>query len=572
MATSIQCNMNLPEEHRSKTYEKVKKVSKGTIANWLLLQGYYPEQYVLPPCFLVSGFELKEVRYSKHKNLKFNSRKDLAKISFPKTDLTDREFAILHPEYFHDLVWELMDNWDKVTAHLFNPNNKIYSYSFPLPINEQAQGKKPLRSGRMIYEFLEMAENDLVVEAHRFSYIIRLDITNFYPSIYTHTIGWAWEGRDGGNQGRVVSADNPGGDERLGDRLDKLFQYSNDGRTVGLPVGSVLSDLVAEIILSERDLVISNALSGISNLRDEYLATRFKDDYRILCKSERDAKEILNIITAKLREFNLLVNEKKTQILKLPDGLFRPHAIEYEPYSFRHPKNLRDGKVHFKSFENVLLKTLRIHRDYPGTSIIEKFLSELILPKRIKGEDEKLVVNLVENRMIIDFGNSDNTSYNKRIKKAISLLFMLKNESSKSLGKVLAIIEHLMCFSGKDWIKEYISEQISNEMSQAILKKSCFELLWLLYFNCRHDLGIDLKSTYKALRDKSLWNETLGTCDLLKNPFIITLRGKKFGKGNIDNPFEDKTLGDIKLFVSTDELKDTYLIEYLDIFDRDSGN
>src|SRR5690606_888012 len=129
--------------------------------------------------------------------------------------------------------------------------------------------------------------------------------------------------------------------------------------------------------------------------------------------------------------------------------------------------------------------------------------------------------------------------YNKRIKKAISLLFMLKNESSKSLGKILAIIEHLMCFSGKDWIKEYSREQISNEMDQAILKKSCFELLWLLYFNCRHDLGIDLRATYKMLRDKSLCNETLGTCDLLKNPFIITLRGKKSGKGNIDNPFED---------------------------------
>lgn len=563
--------MSLPEEHRNETHQKIIAVHKEMITEWLLLHGYYPEQYVLPPCFSVSGLSLKESRYIEHRELTFPRRKGLAKISFPKTDLTDREFAIIHPHYYHDLVWELMNDWDDVIALLFNPNNRIYSYSFPIPVNEPAKENKPLRSGRMIYEFLEMAEKDLVVEAHRFSHIIRLDITNFYPSIYTHTICWAWEGRDGKNQGRIACA-NGSNAKRLGDRLDKLFQYANDGRTVGLPIGSVLTDLVAEIILSERDLVISQQLDNLDNLKGEYLATRFKDDYRILCKSENEARKIIKVIIETLREFNLVVNEKKTQILKLPDGLFRPHAIEYEPYSFRHPRNLWYGKIHFKSFENVLLKTLKIHRDYPETGIIEKFLSELILPKRTNTDDGQEVLNSAENRLIVDFGDSNSASYCKKIKKAVSLLLMLKNESPKSLGKVLAIIEHLLIFSGNDWMKEYIRQQIWSELSQAILKKSCFELLWFLYFTCKHDLGIDLKSIYKELRNKNLCNETLGTCGLLKNPFIITLRGKKTGKGNISDPFEDASLGNIKLFLSTDELEDVYLIEYLDIFDRDSDD
>ena len=43
----------------------------------------------------------------------------------------------------------------------------------------------------MIYEFLEMAENDLVADAHRFNYFIETDIKNFYPAIYTHSLAWA---------------------------------------------------------------------------------------------------------------------------------------------------------------------------------------------------------------------------------------------------------------------------------------------------------------------------------------------------------------------------------------------
>ena len=48
----------------------------------------------------------------------------------------------------------------------------------------------------MIYEWIEMAEKDMVAEAHKYNFIIRADITNFYNSVYTHSIGWALHGRE----------------------------------------------------------------------------------------------------------------------------------------------------------------------------------------------------------------------------------------------------------------------------------------------------------------------------------------------------------------------------------------
>lgn len=557
--------MSLPEEHRNETYRRIKKVEKAQVADWLLHRGYYPEQYVLPPCFKVNGLDLQGKKYVK----KFDKHnyKRLAKISFPKTDLAEREFAVIHPNYYHDLVWEIHENWEVLLEHLFNESNKIYSYSFPIPVNEETEKKKQLRSGRMIYEFLEMAEKDLVAEAHQYSHIVRLDITNFYPSVYTHTLCWAWEGRDGKNQGRNKCS-NDQSDNKLGNRLDKLFRYANDRRTVGIPIGSVLSDLMAEMILSERDMNISQQLDNDKKLKGKYLATRFKDDYRILCQSKADGKRIIKAIIEVLKEFNFVVNEKKTEIIELPDGLYRPHAVFYEPYSFRNPKNLNNGKIHFKSFENVLLRTLQLHRGYPGTSIIEKFLSELILTKKTKGDDGKEYINPIADRFLLDFGDPSKATGIKKVKKAVSLLLMVKNESSKSLGKVLAILEHILLFGKIDWFREYIPTQIKSEIKQAITKESPFELNWLLYFNCRHNLEIDLKTIYKEMKTDGVHDKTLGTCGLLTNPFIATLRGKRAGKGNITNPFEENLNG-IELFETPENLNETYLIEYLDIFDRD---
>jgi len=560
--------MSLPKEHRDETYRKINEVHKDQIAKWLLEFGYYPEQYVLPPCFSIKGLKLNTARYKEHNKL---NAEELRKISFPKTDLTEREFAILHPHHYHDIVWELHQNWDAILAHLFNEENKIYSYSFPIPPNNIENGKKPLRSGRMIYEFLELAEKDLVAEAHRFEYVLKLDITNFYPSIYTHTLCWAWEGRDK-SDGRKTCGSKIDG-SLLGNRFDKLFQYANDRKTVGLPIGSALSDLMSEFILSERDLKISLQLESDVEIKGNYIATRFKDDYRILCSSETVAKKIVRILIEKLKEFNFVVHEGKTKIIKLPDGLYRPQAVKYEPYSFRNPKNLTpEGKIHFKSFENVLLKTLEIHREYSGTSLIEKFLSELILSKRTKNTEGDNVVNPIADRLLLDFGkqlDNGSKSRNTKLKKTVSLLFMLKNESPKSVGKVLAIFEHILLFGNELWFREYLKEQIISEIKKSVIHETAFELSWLLYFNCKHEFDIDLKRIYRDLRRDRKIKYDMSNSQVLRNSFIATLRGKRVGKGNIKNPFEED-LEDITLFTPPFDLDETYLIEYLDIFDRDN--
>ncbi len=104
-------------------------------------------------------------------------------------------------------------------------------------------------------------------------------------------------------------------------------------------------------------------------------------------------------------------------------------------------------------------------------------------------------------------------------------------------------------------------------MEKAILKSSSFELLWILYFTCRHKIDVDLLRLVKSLKKQGKIEQTQSQLEILENPFIATLRNKMPNKGTWSNPFGDDDIN-IKMFTKPEDLKDTYLINYLDVFER----
>ena len=449
--------MTLPKKHISETKRLIKKVPKNIIAKWLLEEGYYPEQYVIPPSFKVSQFDLKDVPYFRVDNSgpqpKFEPDKyDLLNVSFPKTELTDRTFGIIAPKIYHDIVWHLINEWEFIQKALFRTHNKIYSYSFPIPISTESEGQLGnLRAGRMIYEFLEMAENDIVAEAYNYKYILKTDIKNFYPSIYTHSIAWAIhtkeEIRKRGNKNDY--------NKFVGLRLDKLFQYSNDGCTNGIAIGPAVSDLISEIILSAIDEECSKIIDS-KNI--DFLAVRFKDDYRFLCQTKQEASFIIKTLQKQMALFNLTLNERKCRVEELPEGLFREWTAEYQQYSLRYR-----NKISYKRFENSIRGTLKVDKKFEGTGVVDRFLSELY-KKNIE--------------LKFDFKDKD-------LAKAISLLLMLKERRNKSFPQILGIIEQVIIKNKKKKkpiIKiTAIIENIFKEKLKSISENQ-YDLIWLIYF------------------------------------------------------------------------------------------
>src|SRR5699024_1044305 len=128
----------------------------------------------------------------------------------------------------------------------------------------------------------------------------------------------------------------------------------------------------------------------------------------------------------------------------------------------------------FKTFELTLLKTLDIHRSFPGTSILEKFFSELY------DNNSKLKIQI----------SADNNSRNKQLLKTMSLLMLVKRESEITLCHVLAICEEIYTKLSSPQLKKQLKNLIESEIIKASEKKSAFELVWLVFFSRYLSLGL----------------------------------------------------------------------------------
>jgi hypothetical protein len=452
-----------PYIHFKRTGILAGKLKPKDVYEWLVTKGYFPEPYVLPPCFVVKNHPKFGKVYNKVVNGKFSPKiRQYQQVHFPKTDYTDRTFGILDPEIHSDIALVLAKNWRKLIKGVFHAGNKVSAYSFPIPLNSKNPGSiGSLRSGRMIYEFIEMAENDVAAIAYGFKFIIKTDIKNFYPAIYTHSIPWAIHGK------RLIRRGNNRRDySYFGNRLDKLFQNANDGCTNGLPIGPAVSDLIAEIVLSEVDRQLSKSLNGNT------IVVRFKDDYRILAKHEQDGIGAIKSLQAALKEYHLELNDEKTQSHRLPNGIFREWVSQYHAAN-PNPKAF----YYFKRFKETYLSVVTIDRNNPGCGVIDRFLADITTKKyRLRVEMNR-----------------------RALPKVLSLLLMLARLRTKAFPKVLAIIECILRsrFGSKhvgsivDHLEDFLQQLYAKEADNRYL------IAWICYFVRANGLEKKFKRKYK---------------------------------------------------------------------------
>lgn len=455
--------MNRPRKHSRDTERLARQLQPSDIYDWLTTDGYFPESYILPPCFHVTKHPPFGTYFTQRKARGFfPALSQVCEVHFPKSDLTDRTFGILDPELHSDIASEIAGGWTLLLDIIFNPANRVYSYSFPIPVSKKTPGIiGGRRAGRMIYEWIEMAEHDLVEEAYAYKYLVRTDVKNYYPSVYTHSIAWAIHSRT------VIRKGNNRNDYSfLGNRLDKLFQNANDGCTNGLPIGPVVSDLIAELILSAVDLFISPELRQIG-----VLALRFKDDYRFLCRTQEDCRKVTKLLQKGLKEYNLLLNEDKTEVAVLPEGVFRKWVSKY--HAIRPKKKLR---LSFQEFKELYLAVLRIDQEVPGTGIIDRFIADVT--------DASYQPLFPVSTYHID--------------KIISLLLLMAERRIRSLPRILGLVEAMMIASGQASATRTIERHLNNMLMKLSKEpdENRYLISWLLYFLKSNGLTVKGSSVF----------------------------------------------------------------------------
>ena len=443
------------EKHRMQTKALARSLKPTEVYQWLLNYGYFPESYVLPPCFKVvatpkTGKAYYKVTRTRNGTSFAPKRTECVRVHFPKSEFTDRTFGIMHPHVHNDIAFHISRNWKKIVDALIPIDSAVTAYSFPIPVTKHASGRVGhLRSGRMIYEFIDMTDDDLVSVAYRYTHLVKADIKNFYPSIYTHSLAWALHGKKVVRQSKNLHNFN-----LVGNRLDKLFQYANDACTNGLPIGPVVSDVAAEIIAASVDRELTRHLR---ELNIDCAAVRFKDDYRILVKSEQDGRSVIKALQASLREFNLELSDEKTKVEPVPTGLFREWVSRYHAI---HPRKRR--VFSWKQFRELYLGVVEIDRACPGTGVIDRFLADIV------SKDGHLKLHLEE----------------RNLERSISMLLMLGSLRIKAFPKIMGILESIIRSpfgsAHETAILLYLEEFLRRISAEE--ERNKYLISWLLYF------------------------------------------------------------------------------------------
>lgn len=185
-----------------------------------------------------------------------------------------RPFQLIHPAIYVSLVHKIteQENWKVIKKRFkqFQRNKRIECHSMPVESESKNQSDK---SAQIMTWWKKIEQRSLEL-ALDFKYVLHTDISDCYSSIYTHSIPWAIHTKK-----EAKKRKNRNNNALIGVIIDRHLQDMSYGQTNGIPQGTVLMDLIAEMVLGQVDLLLTNRLAEIGIT--DYHILRFRDDYRI---------------------------------------------------------------------------------------------------------------------------------------------------------------------------------------------------------------------------------------------------------------------------------------------------
>lgn len=265
-----------------------------SIYDTLLARGYFPKE--LPPAFFTALFAryatTKHGRSTVSKYKPAENFTECVKYQLARPGLDRRELRIPHPVSFAKLAELTAKNLGRL---LKKANNSKISRSRPI------YGTGRQRAILPMVKHSNLVRERAAIRAGS-SFLLKTDVSQFYPSLYTHAVGWAVDAR-------LRSRSNWGNSNLLGQKLDQALMNLDGKVSQGIPIGNDVSFLLAELVLSQVDKVVRSRHTR---------ALRWFDDYELAVDSREQAEEILKKLSKELSRFRLRLNPKKTTISRLP--------------------------------------------------------------------------------------------------------------------------------------------------------------------------------------------------------------------------------------------------------------
>lgn len=238
--------------------------------------------------------------------------------------------------------------------------------------------------------------------ALKYNYMFMTDITNCFGQINPESIAWAVARKDTLYQtddNAVLAAD-----------IQRYLRAMQEGKNIGIPQGSALFSLIAEIILGYTDMLLAQEITtakekGTLPKDLEYEILRYVDDYRIFC-NDRDALEKISYILQHiLEQFNFRMNPSKTRTSsELITDTIKPDKAFYifnTPIESKQTYMDEDGREReergydFDGFQKHLLFIYEFSKRFPNSGQLvtqleafSKRVEEQLSTKTISYEEE----------------------------------------------------------------------------------------------------------------------------------------------------------------------------------------
>lgn len=455
----------------------------------LLELGYFPKE--LPPPFETKKFAEKsrwiKEKWEKHliqekqpkpgetsqkiANKRFYpaykkyDSSQLTNFSIAKGSYTRRKLSFPNPLQMMNLSVKVVENWEYLRDSCLVSN---YSQSYPV----EHKAKRTLRTKSKSWNEFKF---EIIEKSFDKKFELRLDISKFYPSIYTHSIPWALLGKEKSKSlfkiknlpnatwGNMVATNNSDAlNYLLVDEIDTLVRNCNDRQSVGLPIGPDTSFLLAECIACSLDKEIENRLVNIS-----HSGIRYYDDYYFYVSNVSEAEFILKTVLQVFNDFQLESNESKAQISTIPFKYIDEWAVKISMFKFS-----AIDKYEIRDFFTLLFEIISANKEH-SSWIISYALGRFEYGRvKISRKNWDFFLNFLLKTILLD-----SSTLSQVFKIILSYEKYLNSKGKEKIGNVLSTVikdnvelNHSFEVSWSLWVFKSLEIKIEVSLLRQILK------------------------------------------------------------------------------------------------------
>ncbi|GGJ06161.1 hypothetical protein GCM10007978_49700 [Shewanella hanedai] len=312
--------------------------------------------------------------------------------------------------------------------------------------------------------------------------VVQTDISSFYEHIYHH---------------RIENCINDlfGDNSTVSTQVDRLLSQISSGRSFGFPVGGQCSRVLAELLMTSIDQLLT-----LSNITWH----RYVDDFTLIADSQAEAYKAISILSNALADYGLSLNRSKTTILKgqhyenfVHSQLFtdddnasklKKIDLHFDPYSDNAHSDYDELADTVEQLNVQTLLDLEIHKSQPDTFLINQ------ISRTLKLHDPALALQLCKTLLSPENLHSFRGSWSTIIKGVISLRADEKYSGiyvllDNLLDNIISHSEHLLLpeanclhylralrLSRTNTRATYVHQKLQDSTSETI-KRACLECI-----------------------------------------------------------------------------------------------